>query len=198
MRNLGVVAIGMLMLVACSQIPSAQATPQRLASGSQIVYGPAPTDCPSGLQPETIAPFKVPVIGKPPLWASGFAADVPAPVPATRYPLTPHGIPFKVFWLTLSSATSSAIRVSIMETTTRSLAWIATNRGEGTEAVFDPAKPDQVEAPVTPGQPEALGYPSTVAITRPGCYEIHAYSVSAEWRSVFAAGTNGRLPSPSL
>jgi hypothetical protein len=182
-------------LLACSsaQLGGPSPTPAITSSSTVIVYGPAPTDCPLSQQPTHVSPFTGPVIGHAPLWALGFVATSPAPVPYSRFPAGPNGVPFKVYWVMLAGS-ADAVHVTITEMASGASAMIMTSSSATFEAVFDPTHPDVVEPTPSSGEPATIGYPSSVAISRPGCYEIHASWRSGEWRSVFAAGTNGRTP----
>ena len=200
MRRLVLLVVASTTLLSCTPQETSRpvSSPTPMAS-TQIVYGPAPTNCPSGLQPEILSPSMPPVLGRAPLWATGFARMNPAPVPRSRFPPSPRGVGFKVYWVMLKgTGEEPPVHVTVTDISSRSSAWFTfAGRSEGIEAVFDPAHP-AVEASPDSAEPRALGWPSTVSITHPGCYEIRASWSSGEWRTVFAAGTNGRVPDSTL
>jgi len=179
-------------LTGCSQTTGPAPSPTITGGSTPIVYGPAPNDCPSSEQPAQVSPFASPVIGHAPLWAMGFVASIPAPVPHARFPASQHGIPYKVYWVMLAG-NKDTVHVVIKDVRTGTAATILTGRDATVEAIFDPARPDVVEPTPGSGEPTVLGFPSSVAISRPGCYEIRASWASGEWHSIFAAGTNGRI-----
>lgn len=191
MRGMVLLAVATI-LMACYSEATTQPTP---SPSIQIVYGPAPTNCPESPQPANVSPFATPVLGRAPLWATGFASVKPAPVPTQKFPPGPKGVAFKVLWLMLKDAGEPvSVHIAITDISSGALAWITASGTEGTEVVFDPAKSEVVEPAPGSNQAIVMGYPSSVAITHPGCFEIHASWVSGDWRSIFAAGTTGRPP----
>jgi hypothetical protein len=101
------------------------------------------------------------------------------------------GIPFKVFWV-MAPGSKTAVQVTISETRTATSAWISQAAGSsGTTATFDPARTNVISSPTAGDAGGAIGFPSTVSIARPGCYEIEASWPGGKWTQIFAAGTNG-------
>jgi hypothetical protein len=135
-----------------------------------------------------VSPFSNPVIGQAPLWAIGFE-------PGTRAPFLSHhgvseakGIPFKVFWV-MAPGSNTVVQVTITETRTATAAWISWDDTSGTVATFNPAHTQVISSPTAGDVGGVIGFPSSVDIARPGCYEIDASWNGGKWSQIVAAGT---------
>jgi hypothetical protein len=138
-----------------------------------------------------VSPVNGPVVGQAPLWATGFEAAEPAPVLTHRGPRDTKGIPFKVFWV-MAPGAKTPVRVTITETRTATAAWISWGQdASATVATFDPARTQVIASPTAGEAGGWIGFPSSVSIPRPGCYEIEASWPGGKWKQTFAAGTNG-------
>ena len=181
-----------VMVAACSGASSVPSpTPTAMSTSILVTYGPAPKDCPASPQPRPVSPSVGPVVGQAPLWALGFEPAEPAPVLTHRGPRDTMGIPFKVFWV-MAPGSKTTVQVTITETRTATSAWISQAAdSSGTTATFDPARTNVISSPTAGDAGGAIGFPSSVSIARPGCYEIEASWQGGKWTQIFAAGTNG-------
>ena len=182
-----------VMATACSaesSVRSPSPSPTAVSTSIQVTYGPAPKDCPESPQPKLVSPFSNPVVGQAPLWAGGFEPGTPAPLLTHRGPREAMGIPFKV-WV-MAPGSKTVVQVTITETRTATAAWISQAAdSSGSTATFDPTRTNVVSSPTASDAGGVIGFPSSVSIARPGCYEIEASWPGGQWKQIFAAGTNG-------
>jgi len=166
--------------------PSPTSTPTLLPTRTASFLGTVPQNCLLGPTPRSIFGGLGPVIGKAPVWATGFAGPHAMILIPSYDTYTQHGWTWKILWdVGPHFLHQVTIRGKDMHTGTPLRLQFANADPIVTSLLLEPNRPDHLGAGAGPSYEEWGSY---LYIPTAGCYQLEATWPGGQWSFLFAAG----------